>query len=189
MSTSRDTQEEAGRLSPTRPSRSCGSTFSLVSPIAVLAAARIAASATSRFASATAATASRRAALAVAVAAVHRTVGRWLKRKFVDLFSTVGALQVEVPHVDHPTFSKSHSISFCGLGRSSIDCLRRSPRRPTVPQIGLKWKYPSRSTPAIQPAPTARRPLVMKSSAECSCDGSTASWPAELVLCHRNSPP
>ncbi len=55
---------------------------------------------------------SRRATLAVAVAAVHRTVGHRLERQLVDRLSTIRALQVKMPYVDHPSLSKTHSISF-----------------------------------------------------------------------------
>jgi hypothetical protein len=132
-------REEAGRLSPTRLSNPYRSVFGLVSPVAFVAAARITASATSRFAPTTAATAatataSRRAPLAIAVAAIHRTVRCRLKRKLVDRLPAVGALQVELSHVDHPTFSKAHSISFCGPRPSNINCSRRRPRGSTVPQ-------------------------------------------------------
>jgi hypothetical protein len=70
--------------------------------------------------------ASRRATLPVAVAAVDRTVGRRLKGKLVDRLCAVRALQVEMPHVDHPSLSKPHSISFCSLRPPSTDCRRRS---------------------------------------------------------------
>jgi hypothetical protein len=83
------------------------------------AAAGIASASTpTRSATATAAAAhaasasSRRATLAVAVTAVHRTVGHRLERQLVDRLSTIRALQVKMPNVDHPSLSKTHSISF-----------------------------------------------------------------------------
>jgi len=96
----------------------CGFVSSLVSSVSFVAAARIAPSATSRsaptpVAPTAAATASRRSALAIAVAAVHRTIRCRLKRKLVDRLPAVGALQTEMAYVDHPTFSEAHSISFC----------------------------------------------------------------------------
>lgn len=83
------------------------SLVSLVPPVAFLAA-----SASLRFTPTIAATASRWAALAVALVTVHRTVRCRLKRKLVDRHPTVSALQIEVSHVDHPTFSRTHSVSF-----------------------------------------------------------------------------
>lgn len=93
-------KQRAGRFSPARQS---------------IAQALLVASVPSTASASALATTSRRAALPVAVAAIHRTVGRWLKRKLVDLFSAISAFQIKMPNVNHPSLSKTHSISFCGL--------------------------------------------------------------------------
>jgi hypothetical protein len=137
--------KEAGRFSPARLSKSCGSVFGLVSSIAVAATAT--------------ATASRRAALAIAVTTVHRSVRLGLKRKLVNRRSAVGALQIQVPYVDHPTLSKTHSISFCGLDPSNTDCRRQrshSPRYRNWHQKERPLTIDDWIRPAAMSAPMAR---------------------------------
>lgn len=106
-----------------------------------------------------AATGPRRASLAVAVTAIHRTVRHRLERQLVNRLAAVRALEVEMPYVDHPSLSETHSISFCSLGPPSTDCRRRSLRGDTVPQFYAKGKR-DRARSRLTPRTTihSRRP-------------------------------
>ncbi len=107
-----------------------------------------------------AATGSRRASLAVAVTAIHRTVGHRLERQLVDRLSAICALEVKMPYVDHPSLSKTHSISFCSLGPPSTDCRRRSLPAYTVLQSYAKGKDAPRGPASAQPRGSARVALA-----------------------------
>jgi len=87
----------------------------LAAPVVSLPPAGVPAAAASLPTSATATTtaASRRPAFAVAVIAVDRTARRWLKRELSDVYSAIGALQVEMTYVDQLAFSEAHSFSSC----------------------------------------------------------------------------
>jgi hypothetical protein len=73
-------------------------------------------------------------AVAVAVAAVHRTVSRGLERKFLNLDSAVGALKVHSRDIHHGTRGKTSTLakghSSCFLNPQAADAAFGKIKRP-----------------------------------------------------------